>query len=56
MPAAVTTTGPTLTDEQVDRAATTLPPVPDNIRLLIRHLQDQITELRIRIVDLEAAS
>jgi len=55
MPAAVLTTGPTLTDEQVDQVALALPPVPDNAWVLIRHLQDQITALGSRIADLEAA-
>ena len=55
MPAKVLMTGPTLTDEQLDAALVALPPLNDNILAVFRHLQAQITELRIRIVALEAA-
>lgn len=56
MPAKTLTTGPELTDQQIDQALVALPPLPDNVLAVVRHLQAQITELRLRIVDLEAAS
>ncbi len=54
MPAEILTTGPSLTDEQVDKAATDLPPVPDNVKIHLRHLQDQVTALTERVEALEA--
>ncbi len=35
--------GPTLTDAQLDAALAKLPPVPDNVMMLIRHLHDRLT-------------
>lgn len=55
MPAKVLTTGPTLTDEKVDEILTRYRPLDDPLLVVLRHLQAQITELRIRIVALEAA-
>lgn len=54
MPAKVLTTGETLTDEQVDAAASTLPPLPDNVLIYVRHLQDQVTALTERVEALES--
>lgn len=53
MPSKILTTGPSLTDEQVDQAASKLPPVADNVKLHLRHLQDQVTALTTRIEALE---
>lgn len=54
MPAKSLTNGPTLTDSQVDAAGLTLAPVPDNVMVLLRHLQAQVTALTARVEDLEA--
>ena len=54
MPAEMFITGPSLTKEQVDAAAVTLPPVPDNVRIHLRYLQDQVAALTERVEALEA--
>lgn len=53
MPAKVLTNGPTLTDEQIDKSTVALPPVPDNVLVLLRHLQAQVTALTARVEELE---
>ncbi|MGI9121205.1 MAG: hypothetical protein ACR2G7_13995 [Acidimicrobiales bacterium] len=55
MAATTLTTGPTLTDEQVNDALVTLPPLPDNVMVLLRHQQAQINALTTRIETLEGA-
>ncbi len=40
--------GPTLTDAQLDAALAKLPPVPDNVMMLIRHLHKRITVLEAK--------
>jgi hypothetical protein len=54
MPAEVLTTTPTLTDDQVDAAMDKLPPLPDNVAVIVRHLQAQVTDLTARVAALEA--
>lgn len=56
MAATALTTGPVLTDQQVNDALAVLPPLPDNVLMLLRHQQAQIAALASRIEDLEAAS
>jgi hypothetical protein len=53
MPAKVLTNTTALTDEQVDAAHAKLPPLPDNVTLIVRHLQAQITDLTARVEALE---
>jgi hypothetical protein len=45
---------PPLSDQQVDDALVKLPPLPDNVLVLLRHLQAQINDLTDRIAVLEA--
>ncbi len=58
-----TGTATVLMDERVaeiaavrDDALAVLPPLPDNVPMLLRHQQAQIAALTTRIEDLEAAS
>ena len=53
MPAKVLTTSPLTTDEEVDRAIGLLPVLPDNVLVVVRHLQHQITALETRVADME---
>jgi hypothetical protein len=53
MPPKVLTTGPVLADEEVDEAGATLPPVPDNVVVLLKNLQQQISDLTDRVEALE---
>lgn len=39
MPATALTAGPDLTDDQVNAAVAALPPVNDNVLVLLRHLR-----------------
>ena len=45
MPSKVTTTNQLTTDAAVDAAVAKLPPLPDNVLVIVRHLQAQITAL-----------
>jgi hypothetical protein len=35
--------GPPLTDAQLDEALSKLPPIPDNVLAVLRHLHDRLT-------------
>lgn len=35
--------GPTLTDAQLDEILSKLPPIPDNVLAVLRHLHDRLT-------------
>lgn len=54
MPAKVLTTGAVLTDAQVNAAVAALPPLPDNVLVLVRHLNAQVAALTVRVSALEA--
>jgi hypothetical protein len=54
MPAKILTQRPAMSDEQVDDALVRLPPLPANAMVVVTHLQDQITALTARVVELEA--
>ena len=56
MPAKVLTTGPTLADEKVDEILSRYRPVPEQVLVLLRNLQAQITAQDARIQDLEEAA
>lgn len=53
MPTNVLTAG-ALTEDEVDEAMRTLPPLPDNVLVIVRHLQAQVTTLTARVATLEA--
>lgn len=56
MPAEVLTRPtPPLTDSQVNAAMNSLPPLHDNVKVIVQHLQAQITALAARVADLEGA-
>jgi hypothetical protein len=38
-----------LPDADADKALTTLPPIPDNVLVLLRNLQAQVTSLEDRV-------
>ena len=54
MAATVLTTNQLTTDAAVDTAMVELPPLPDNVLVIVRHLQRQITALETRVAALEA--
>jgi hypothetical protein len=55
MAATALTTGPTLTDQQVNDAMVALPPLPENVLLVLRHQQAQLDALTARIEAVEEA-
>jgi hypothetical protein len=52
MAAKVLTTNQLTSDAAVDAAVATLPPLPDNVLLIVRNLQAQITALSARVTAL----
>jgi hypothetical protein len=55
MPAKILTQRPAMSDQKVDKALELLGPLPDNVMVVVTHLQDQITALTTRVEELESA-
>lgn len=53
MPIELLTTDALTNEVDVEDALSILPPLPDNVLVVVRHLQHQITELEARVDELE---
>ena len=53
MAAQILATNQPTSDAAVDAAMLTLPPLPDNVAVLVRYLQRQVTALEARVAALE---
>jgi len=54
-PKILTRPNPPLTDDQIDKALLILPPLHDNVMVVVQHLAAQITALAQRVTNLEEA-